>query len=86
MTEGMLEEIPAYGLDCGDASTNNVVFMMNRDAKNDRNTEGVTGLTFVLICLAQFLVWGLTVFQAIRWYEDRQERQKRKIKELKNPE
>ena len=84
LLEGMLEEIPAYGLTCGDASTNQVLNVISQDASHDRYMQGVSGFTFILTCIGFALVWALCFFQFKRWYDDREARKEQKETELKN--
>ena len=83
LTPGMLNELSSWGPECSDPIIDEVADNIYADKINARSTEGMSGLSFVLVCLCLSLSIILTFFAWKRWHNDRIMRLKAKRKEMR---
>ena len=83
LTPGMHEELSSWGPDCSDSIFNEVVDNIWADKITARNTEGFSGLIFILVCICTSLLVIVTFFAWKRWHNDRIMRLEAKRKEMR---
>ena len=84
LTPGMHNELSSWGPECSDSIIDEVANNIYEDKITARSTEGISGLTFVLVCLCLSLSVIVTFFAWQRWHNDRIMRIEAKRKEMRS--
>ena len=71
MYDGLYEEIPSYGLDCGDTSDLAMYHVAMKGQTDVEFMEGIGGITFVFTCICFFLASLLACIQFKKCYQER---------------